>query len=1099
MPPPTSFLAYLRSVTARPDTRLGNMRHRVASLPGLLTLPRLVKQALLALAFVQAATSVSFAEPVITELMSSNKTVLKDENGDYSDWIEIYNPDATAVNLDGWYLTDNAAKKDKWRVPAVTLQPGAYLVVFASDKNRQDPAATLHTNFSLSSSGEYLGLIKPDASTVASEYAPKFPALPNDISYGTSQLPGASPTIGFFDLPTPNAQNGNTALLTLPERVTFSRAPGPFTGSITVELRGAPTGAKIRYVVAGPSAKGTAVSDPTATSTQYTGPITLDSSSILRAAVFSSDDLQHGLASSAHYEQVVDAGAQRIDTFVSQLPILVIDGHGDGPVEKDEIDHAVWLHVYAPAPGNAAVTPLSTPTLSSPVTATVRGSSSAEFPKKSYNFTLKDQAGADSAQPLLDLGSSADWALVSPWHYDPALIRNAYVYALSNRLGRWAPRTRFAELFVSPQGGSLDLSHYIGLTVITDRIKIAPDRLAITALATTDVTAPAITGGYILKIDAPDAEHYSWVTDRGIPSNPGGAISIDTPKASKLSDAQRDYIRDYVQQMENALHADRDSGWATRNHLKYLDRASWIDHHLLEVFVKNVDAFQRSEYLYKDRGGKLVSGPAWDFDRSMGSVDGRDQPWSTWSPSNGVDVWDFGWWGILARDPEFMQAWIDRWQNLRRGALATENLGELAENLAAQIGPDAAARDAARWPDNEGRFPGGFGGEIAYLKEWITNRAAWIDQQFVNLPTIVSDGSIITITPAAGAQLAYTLNGADPRTLNGGLSASAQVTTEPLTLGANANFNVRSFNPAATAFPGTPWSASVTNPDAPRINGDAGDFDPSGEARLAALSSRGHIGLGENILIAGVAVSGTAPKRFLVRAVGPTIGELGVPDTLPDPTLRIFTGDGTQIAANTGWETGPDPVQLIQLSNAIGVSPFALGSRDSALIVDLPPGGYSVQVSSETGQTGVGLAEIYEVNETGKAIALSTRGQVRTGGGILIGGLVVRGANAKRLLIRGTGPSLANQGVAGALSDPTLTLYQGPNALAVNDDWSTSDSVSEINAATVVTGVPAFTDPKDSAMVVTLEPGVYTVQLAGKNNAEGVGLLEIYELPASAP
>ena len=118
--------------------------------------------------------------------MASNKTTLADDDGDFSDWIEIYNPDATPVELNGWNLTDSAKKKTKWTFPSVTLAPQAFLVVFASGKNRVDPAKPLHTNFSLDAEGEYLGLIRPDGSTVVSEFAPAYPLQRADISYGTT-------------------------------------------------------------------------------------------------------------------------------------------------------------------------------------------------------------------------------------------------------------------------------------------------------------------------------------------------------------------------------------------------------------------------------------------------------------------------------------------------------------------------------------------------------------------------------------------------------------------------------------------------------------------------------------------------------------------------------------------------------------------------------------------------------------------------------------------------------------------------------------------------------------------------------------------------
>ena len=122
------------------------------------------------------------ADPVITEFMASNTTTLADEDGAFPDWIEIFNPDATAVNLKGWYLTDDARDKKRWSFPAVTLAPQGYLVVFASGKDRRDPAKRLHTDFSLNADGEFLALIKPDGVTAATEFAPAFPDQRTNVS-----------------------------------------------------------------------------------------------------------------------------------------------------------------------------------------------------------------------------------------------------------------------------------------------------------------------------------------------------------------------------------------------------------------------------------------------------------------------------------------------------------------------------------------------------------------------------------------------------------------------------------------------------------------------------------------------------------------------------------------------------------------------------------------------------------------------------------------------------------------------------------------------------------------------------------------------------
>ena len=130
---------------------------------------------LLALA-AAAVSPVLRADPVINEFMASNSTTLADEDGEFPDWIELRNPDPVAVNLNGWYLTDVATDKIKWQFPAVTIPAGGYLVVFASDKNRRNPAGRLHTNFSLDADGEYLALVKADGKTVVSEFSPRFPS-----------------------------------------------------------------------------------------------------------------------------------------------------------------------------------------------------------------------------------------------------------------------------------------------------------------------------------------------------------------------------------------------------------------------------------------------------------------------------------------------------------------------------------------------------------------------------------------------------------------------------------------------------------------------------------------------------------------------------------------------------------------------------------------------------------------------------------------------------------------------------------------------------------------------------------------------------------
>jgi CotH kinase protein/Lamin Tail Domain len=1040
-----------------------------------------------------ASAQVAFTAPAITEFMASNKTTLADEDGSYPDWLEIYNPDETPVSLLGWYLTDNAKKPTKWQFPDVTVAPHGYLVVFASGKDRRDPTRPLHTNFDLAASGEYLGLIEPDGITAASEYAPIFPAQVADISYGITQPtdPNEMPQRGYLGTPTPGAPNGGAAALSLPSSVMFSRPAGTFSGMVSLELGGASGSQRIHYVLVPPSTAGARLMAPTANDPLYTGPIALNSSVIVCAEVFSPDDLQHGPIAAAQYVQVATAGVVSLANFSSRLPVFLLDDHGFGDFIVGDQSRPAWLHLFNPNTGTDAV-PMMTgvPALALPVSAKIRGYSSANFPKKSFNFTLQDANGADNSQTLLGLPVAADWAIVSPWNYDRAFVRNPYVYALGNLLGHWSPHSQFVEMFVNTDCRSLDNADYAGVSFLVERIKIAPNRVNITPMSSTDISDSAITGGYILKIDDASSDSFTWSTSRGIPSAPGTAINVDSVKADKLAPEQSAYIKNYVQSMEDALFADHASGWATRRYLDYIDLPSWVDYHLLNVFVFNVDALQRSVYFTKDRGGKLVAGPLWDYDRCMGSADGRDaDPASGWAPTGTPDPWNFDWWGELSHDPDFIQAWVDRWQGLRRSELADVNLTALADTIAAQVDPQAAARDAARWPDDESRYPGGFNGEITHIKDWITQRAAWIDQRFVALPTAEFNAQKLIITPPDGAQLAYTLDGSDPRASGGNLAPGAVLTSEALSidLASNPNVRVRTYDARyADIFPSSPWSSLARLADLPK------------SSRLVNLSSRGYVGTGDAAMLSGVVVRGPMTKRFLARGIGPGLAAFGVADALTDPTLKIYASDGTVVTGNEGWEQSADVLQLPAISSSVGAFPLAAGSSDSALIVDLPPGSYTLSLSSSSGQPGVGLAELYELDSTAsRAVNLSTRAYVKPGDKALIGGLVVSGPATKRVLVRAVGPALTAFGVTGAIADPVLTVFDSNQAVVgKNDDWGDGSNPDEVAAAAV--GAGAFALPsgsKDAAFILTLTPGNYTLQMTGKDGDGGLALLEVYELP----
>jgi hypothetical protein len=741
------------------------------------------------------------ADPVINEFMASNKTGLVDIDGAHSDWVELYNPAATPINLEGWSLTDDPTDKTQWRLPAVTLAAGGYLVVFASGKDRADPTKELHTNFSLGAGGEYLALVKPDGTTVASSYDPEYPEQDDDVSYG---LPAGASMPAFLGSSTPGAANSPARPLRIDQTVSFSRPSGLFADNLTLTLTGAGANQTIRYTRTDPSAAGAIASEPTRDSPEYAGAIVLDSSAMVRAAVFSTDGLARGPIATAQFVRYENSGAKRVDNLSSNLPLLVIDSHGLGPMVKDGIDRPAWIYGFAPAADQAA-TLTEAATFSSPLEFAVRGTASTLFPKQSFKLKLVDTAGKKQPLAPFGLGRFDKWQLIGPWGFDRSFIRNAFIYALSNRIGLWAPRTRFVEVLLNKDEDGLTADDYAGIYVLTDKIEPGAGRVPIAELDDKDISAPDVSGGYIVKIDWVEDSDYSWRTAGGV------TVILDTPDVDDVVPEQALYVEQYVQQFEDALFRDIAIGWTERAYLNFINRDSWIDFHLLNTFTKNVDAFAGSTFFTKDRNGKLSAGPLWDFDRSMGSYDERNDAWDQWrSSQDGGDGWYSQWWGKLVLDPAFMQGWIDRWQNLRRNEFSDANLVSLADELAAPLGVGAAARDVARYPGNASEYPNGYAGEIAHLKDWLVRRAGWIDQQFTAAPTVVTQAGQVTITAPAGANLVYTRDGSDPRTLNGGVATGAVETAGPLVLPESATYSVRARNSGAVRFPATPWSRALT-------------------------------------------------------------------------------------------------------------------------------------------------------------------------------------------------------------------------------------------------------------------------------------------------
>jgi YVTN family beta-propeller protein len=256
---------------------------------------------------------------------------------------------------------------------------------------------------------------------------------------------------------------------------------------------------------------------------------------------------------------------------------------------------------------------------------------------------------------------------------------------------------------------------------------------------------------------------------------------------------------------------------------------------------------------------------------------------------------------------------------------------------------------------------------------------------------------------------------------------------------------------------------------------------PDALPRLGAISTRMQVLTGDNVLIGGFIVGGSTPKTVVVRARGPSLASAGISNFLANPLLQLVFGDGT-VLTNDDWQSAGNAADI----QASGFAPA--DAHESAILVTLQPGPYTAIVSGSGGGTGVGLVEVFEVDHPENPMAgISTRGFVSTGDGVMIGGIIIQGDAPQTVIVRARGPSLASQGVANPLANPLLQLVASDGTVLANDDWQSAGNAAQIQSSGFA---PA--DPRESAILVTLNPGAYTAIVSGVGGATGVGLVEVF-------
>ncbi len=720
---------------------------------------------------VQAASHV-----VINEFMASNQSGLTDETGAFPDWLELYNPTSSAVNLAGYFLTDNPATPQQWALPAVSLPAGGYLVVFLSGRDTPPQAAPWHANFRLDKSGEYLALTT--ASGVIHEFAPAFPPQEDDLPWA---LAGGDPGLaGYAERPTPGT--ANDPALPRPARVQFSQPGGLMRGPVSLTLSTGSPGAQIFYQI------------NRAAATAYTGAFEINTTAQVRA--WAEQAGQRSAETIAAWVKL----APDLAAYQSPLPVLMIDnfasgavpqkgwsGNGSG-VQQVPRQAAAWL---AWEKSGATSTTASEPAFSSRIGLRGRGAFSSSWRQKPYSVEAMDASGGELDVSVLGMPAHSDWVLYFPdpgADKDPTLLFNTFVYDLARRLGHPSQRFRWVELFVNEDGGDLSLNDRRGIYAVLEKVSRGAGRLDFSRLS-----ADGQQGGWLLSLNRMDAiPETGWPAANGAttpfffrtaganrlqetqPDNPAtagddepkqsnGFLNFDNPGGYTILPAQRAAVQNWFRQFEDVLYGSTWRDPAT-GYRQWLDADDFAGYFVFNELTKNGDGLLISMFPWKGDDGKLRMGPVWDYNYASYYAGGGPTGSLRWRS-------DRIWYARLFADPDFLQRYTDRWFAWRQGAMSNAGITDVIDDQAAEITAAKAVAQgissAAAWNNS-----------LTQMKSWLTQRATWVDAQYAARPAlspaggIVSSGQAITLTAVGGVPW-HTTDRSDPRLAGGTISPAA--------------------------------------------------------------------------------------------------------------------------------------------------------------------------------------------------------------------------------------------------------------------------------------------------------------------------------------
>ncbi len=431
----------------------------------------------------------------------------------------------------------------------------------------------------------------------------------------------------------------------------------------------------------------------------------------------------------------------------SNLPIVVINTNSQTIVDDPKINCDMGIIWNGAGNRNFMTDPFNN--YDGIIGIEIRGSTSQQYPKKSYGLETRDVLGNNNNVSLLGMPVENDWILYGAYP-DKSLMRNEITYSLFEQMQPYSPRYVYCELVINGQ--------YMGVYTLMERIKRDNDRVDIAKLDFDDNAGDSLTGGYIIKVDKlTGSSNTPWTSTY----QPKVKFLYHDPEYDELTQPQKDYIKDYVTAFEDAVYGPNFTD-SVLGYRPFINAGSFVDFMLMQELGRTVDGYRSSSFMYKDKdskGGKLSCGPMWDFNLSFGNADycasydttGWQYNFASVCPTFSTEPPN--WWARMLQDTSFANQLQCHWQYLRSTILKTSYINNWIDSTALYLN-ESQQRNFQRWPIlgvyvNWNYFVGNsYQEEIDYLKWWFESRSLYMDATLpgninnCSFPTDVAESSL---------------------------------------------------------------------------------------------------------------------------------------------------------------------------------------------------------------------------------------------------------------------------------------------------------------------------------------------------------------------